>query len=216
MHPSLEAATLPLGMAVGIAHQDFDYAYFPEDAVISLIGTTSDGLGVEIGMVGREGYFGLPLVFGKPMHMYQATVRHPGTAWRIPGGVLNEALHASRSFREHLLRYTSVRFAQLAQTAVCHRFHTLEQRVCRWLLGMHDRVRRGEIHLTHEWLAHLVGGRRPTINTITSRLRKAGVVEYRRGSLAVLDRKGLERRSCECYPVIAQELREFAKSLSPE
>ena len=141
----MESVALKRGMIVGMAHQPFDYAYFLVEAVISLAGTTLDGLSVEIGMVGHEGYLGLPILFDKPIHLYQATVQHHGLAWRIPGGALQDALHASRSLREQLLRYTNVRFVQLAQTAVCHRFHSLEQRLCRWLLSMHDRVRANEI-----------------------------------------------------------------------
>jgi CRP-like cAMP-binding protein len=123
----MESVALKRGTIVGIANEPFDYAYFPLESVISLAGITLDGLTVEIAMVGHEGYLGLPILFGKPVHLYQATVQHHGLAWRIPGGALQEALQSSRSLREHLLRYTSVRFTQLAQTAVCHRFHTIEQ-----------------------------------------------------------------------------------------
>lgn len=212
LRPSMEAVTLKRGMILGMTHEPMDYAYFPEDAVISLVGTTADGLGVEIGMVGQEGYLGLPFLLGKPIHIYQSTVQHPGMVWRVPGTVLQDALHVSRSLREQLLRYTHVRFVQLAQTAVCHRFHSLEQRLCRWLLSVQDRLRSSEISLTQEWLGQLIGGRRPTISTTTNDLRKSGVVELRRGSLVILDRKALERLSCECYRIIAQEIRELSKS----
>jgi CRP-like cAMP-binding protein len=207
LNSTMESVALKRGMVVGMTHEPFDYAYFPIDAVISLAGTTLDGLSVEIGMVGHEGYLGLPILFGKRIHLYQATVQHHGSALRVPGGVLEEALHASRTLYEQLLRYSTVRFVQLAQTAVCHRFHSLEQRLCRWLLSMHDRVRDHEIRLTHEGLAHLIGGRRPTINTITNELKKSGIVEYRRGSLVIRDRTGLERLTCECYRIIAQAIR---------
>lgn len=208
----MESVVLKRGVVVGMMHEPFDYAYFPIEAVISLAGSTRDGLSVEIGMVGREGYLGLPILFGKPIHLYQATVQHPGSSLRIPGGVLQDALHTSRSLREQLLRYTSVHFAQLAQTAVCHRFHSLEQRLCRWLLSMHDRVRGNEILLTHEGLAQLIGGRRPTINMITNGLKKAGIVESRRGSLVILDRTAMERLACECYRIIAQAIRDLSTS----
>lgn len=208
----MESVTLERGAVLGMTYEPVEYAYFPKEAVMSLVGTTLDGLGVEIGMVGREGYLGLPILFGKPVHMYQTIVEFPGTAYRVPGAILRDALHESRSLREHLLRHSSVRFAQLSQSAVCHRFHPLEQRLCRWLLSVHDRLRTNEIRLTHELLADLIGGRRPTINTIMNELKKSGVVEYRRGSLVILDRKALERLSCECYRVIAQEIRELFKT----
>lgn len=202
----METVSLPRGTVVGMPHEPVEYAYFPIEAVISLVGTTLDGLGVEIGMVGREGYLGLPILFGKPIHLYQAVVQFPGSARRIPGTVLLEALHKSRPLRDLLLRYSGVRFIQLAQMAVCHRFHPLEQRLCRWLLSVRDRVRAKELPLTHELLADLIGGRRPTVNTITTGLKKAGIVKYRRGSLVILNRTALEGRACECYRIIAQEI----------
>jgi len=202
---------LTRGVLVGAVHAPVEHAYFPQDAVISLVGTALDGSGVEIGMVGREGCVGLPILFNKPVHLYQAIVQHGGTAWRLPGPALRDALHESPSLRNHLLRYTSVRFAQLAQSAVCHRFHSLEQRLCRWLLSVQDRMRSNEVRLTHEWLAQLIGGRRPTINTLITRLKKAGMLHYRRGSLVILDRTALESLSCECYRVIAQEIRDLGQ-----
>lgn len=215
LHSAMESVALKRGAIVGIANEPFDYAYFPIGSVISLAGTTLDGLSVEIAMVGHEGYLGLPILFGRPVHLYQATVQHHGLAWRIPGAALQGALQTSRSLREQLLRYTSVRFTQLAQTAVCHRFHSLEERLCRWLLSMHDRVRQtNEIHVTHEVLAQLIGCRRPTMNTITNKLKKAGTVDYRRGSLVILDRKALERLACECYRIIALTIRELSKPSS--
>jgi len=212
LNPAMESVALKRGMVLGMAHEPVDYAYFPIDAVVSLTGTTLDGLSVEVGMVGYEGYLGLPILFGKPIHPYQATVQHHGSAWRIPGEVLQNVLHTSSSLREQLLRYTSFRFVQLAQSGVCHRFHSLEQRLSRWLLSMHDRVRADEIHLTHEGLAQLIGCRRPTINMITNGLKKAGTVDSRRGSLVILDRKALEKRACECYVIIAQSIRDLLKS----
>jgi hypothetical protein len=109
----MESVALKRGMVVGMTHEPFDYAYFPIDAVISLAGTTLDGLSVEIGMVPHEGYLGLPILFGKRIHLYEATVQHHGSALRVPGGVLEDALHASRTRYEQLLRYSTVRFVQL-------------------------------------------------------------------------------------------------------
>lgn len=186
-----------------------DFAYFPINAVISLVGTTAEGLGVEIGMVGREGCLTLPSLFGRPVTTYQKVVQIAGMACRIPEKALADAIEDSRTLREHLLRYGSVRIVQFAQSAICHRFHTLEQRLCRWLLAVHDRIEGSEIQVTHEDLAHLLGGRRPTLNTTINALRQEGTVEYRRGSVVIKDRERLECCSCECYRVIASEIREF-------
>jgi CRP-like cAMP-binding protein len=205
----MEPVMLKRGTVVGTAHAPLDYAYFPVDTIISLVGTTLDGFGVEVGMVGHEGCLGLPILFGKPIHLYQAIVQFPGTAWRVPGPALLDALHDSRSLRGYLLRYSGIRFVQLAQAAVCHRFHSLEQRLCRWLLSVHDRLGADELRVTHESLVDLIGGRRPTINTITNGLKKVGAVEYRRGSLIIRNRKQLESLSCECYRLITQEIRDL-------
>ena len=214
LRPYLESLEMTQGMILGMPQAPLESVYFPVDAVISLAGATPDGLSVEVGMVGREGYLGLPLMFGKTTHLYQATVQHSGTAWRVSTIRLRDALNASPTLRERLLRYTTVRFVQLAQTAVCHRFHSLEQRLCRWLLSMQDRIGTGAIRLTHESLAQLIGGRRPTINTITARLKKSRILDSRRGSFAILDRARLEERACECYAVIAQEIAQSLPRLS--
>jgi CRP-like cAMP-binding protein len=201
----MASVALKRGMVVGMTHEPFDYTYFPIDAVISLAGTTLDGFSVEIGTVGHGGYLGLPMLFGKRIHLCQATVQHHGSALRVPGGVLEDALHASRTLYEQHTQPSAL--CKLAQTAVCHRFHSLEQRLCQWLLSMHDRVRDREIQLTHGGLAHLIGGRRPMINTITNEIKKSGIVECRRGSLVIRDRTALERLTCECYLIIAQTIR---------
>lgn len=214
---SMEPLSLTRGTVLGNLHDPVAHAYFPVEAVISLMGATLDGFGVEIGMVGREGYLGLPILLGKPVHMYRSIVQHTGAAWRISAAALQDSLEKRAVLRDRLLEYTSVRFVQFAQTAICHRFHSLEQRLCRWLLSIQDRVGFVEIHVTHEDLAELIGGRRPTINTITNALKKARVLEYRRGSLIILDRQDLERRACECYNIVAHELAGLAKDrrLSP-
>ncbi|GKS58084.1 Crp/Fnr family transcriptional regulator [Nitrospira sp.] len=209
LNHALTEVHLKRGAVLGGTLDQPDFAYFPIDAVVSLVGTTTDGLGVEIGMVGREGCLALPSLFGRPVTAYQKMVQSAGMTCRLPGQVLRDATQASRTLREHLLRYGSVRVMQLAQSAICHRFHRLEQRLCRWLLSVHDRLERNEIQVTHESLAHLLGGRRPTLNTTIKALRHVGVVEYRRGSVVIKDRKRLESCSCECYRVIASEIREF-------
>ena len=209
----MESVALKRGMVLGMAHEPVDYAYFPIDAVFSLTGTTLDGLSVEVGMVGYEGYLGLPILFGKPDPPLSGDGPTSWLSLAYSRRSVAKRIAYQQFPTETMLRYASFRFVQLAQSAVCHRFHSLEQRLSRWLLSMHDRVRaETEIHLTHEGLAQLIGCRRPTINMIMNGLKKAGTVDSRRGSMVILDRKALEKRACECYVIIAQSIRDLLKS----
>lgn len=207
LRPALEPAVLKSGTVLNGDHRTAKFVYFPIEAVISLVGSTADGLGVEIGMVGREGYIGLSVLLGHPLPLYQAVVLHGGAARRLPAHVLAQAMHEHPSLREDLLKYSPIRFAQFAQSAICHRFHTLEQRFCRWLLSLHDRVSGTRLPLTHEMISHAIGGRRPTVGTIANNLEKAGFIANRRGSLTIVNRRGLEHRACECYHVVRHEIR---------
>jgi CRP-like cAMP-binding protein len=208
LHRSLEPVTLHRGQVLCGINTELKFIYFPTESVVSLVGATADGLGVEIGMVGREGYIGLSLILGRPVRLYQAVVQHEGVALRVPASVLLKAMRDRPTLREELLTYSLIRFAQFAQSAICHRFHTLEQRLCRWLLSLHDRVRSPRLPLTHEFISDLIGGRRPTVGTIANQLEKEGLIAYQRGSLTILNRRGLEQRTCECYHVVRQELRD--------
>lgn len=209
MHRWLEATTLKRGQVLCGMNTELKHMYFPTESVISLVGATADGLGVEIGMVGREGYIGLSLLFGRPVQLYQAVVQHDGHAWRLPAHHLTHALKDHPFLREELLKYSLIRFAQFAQSAICHRFHSLEQRLCRWLLSVQDRVRSPRLPVTHEFISNMIGGRRPTVGTIANGLEQASLIAYRRGSLTILNRKGLEQRACECYRIVRQEMHDL-------
>lgn len=205
---SMESVSLARGTVVELSREPTAYAYFPVQAVLSLFGTIGDGCKVEVGMIGQEGYLGMPILSGHNAHRCHATVQHGGTAWRIPAQLLEQAFHVSEGLRRHLLGYAGICVMQFTQTAVCHRFHSLEQRLCRWLLAMHDRSGLAEIRLTHEELAQAIGGRRPTINAITNNLKRAGAVASRRGFAIILHRQELERRACECYGILSMHIRD--------
>ncbi|HMU54106.1 MAG TPA: Crp/Fnr family transcriptional regulator [Nitrospira sp.] len=213
---SMELVSLARGTIVETTHEPTAYAYFPVQAVLSLFGTIGDGCKVEIGMIGQEGYLGMPIVSGQAASRGHATVQHAGTVWRMPAHLLDQAFHTSEPLRRRLLAYAAVCITQFTQTAVCHRFHSLEQRLCRWLLAMHDRSGLPEIRLTHEELAQAIGGRRPTINAITNNLKRAGAVASRRGSAIILQRQELERRTCECYGILAKHIRETPPAHVPD
>jgi CRP-like cAMP-binding protein len=175
------------------------YAYFPVDATISLV-TPIDGKPVlEVGMVGREGMVGAQLVLGVMKAPLHAVVQGAGKAWRIRAGAFRRELARSPALRRCLNRYLYVLMTQLGVSAACLRFHLISPRLARWLLMTQDRAHSDTFHVTHEFLAYMLGVRRVGITTAASTLQRAGLIEYRRGKLLVLNRPGLEAAACGCY-----------------
>jgi CRP-like cAMP-binding protein len=210
--PLLERVKLESGTVIcGLNHACL-HAYFPTSGVISLVGMSREGLGVEIGMVGREGFLGLNILLGKPTLLYQAIVQHPGEALRVQAEAFIKIADQHPLLRAYFLAYCRVRLAQVAQAAICNRFHPLEQRLCRWLLSAQDRVQSARLPLTQELLSDLLGGRRPTVGTATNHLEKTGLIECQRGQIIILDRPAMERAACECYEVVKKELEDFVRS----
>jgi CRP-like cAMP-binding protein len=177
------------------------YAYFPTRGYISLI-TPLDGKPVlEVGMVGREGMLGTQLVLGVTEVPLYALVQGAGTAWRIASVPLRSELARSRNLREHLSRYVQVTMIQMASSAACLRFHQIDQRLARWLLMTRDRARSDSFHVTHAFLSYMLGVRRVGITTSARALQRRGFIEYHRGAVEILDRRGLETAACTCYAV---------------
>jgi CRP-like cAMP-binding protein len=175
------------------------YAYFPVNAIISLV-TAIDGKPVlEVGMVGREGMAGAELVLGARAAPWHAVVQGPGSAWRIPSRTFRRELKASPTLRLCLDRYLCVLMAQFGAAAACLRFHMIGPRLARWLLMMQDRAHSDQFHVTHEFLAYMLGVRRVGITAAAGTLQSSGLIEYRRGELTVLSRSGLEGAACGCY-----------------
>lgn len=173
--------------------------YFPIDAAISLV-TPIDGKPVlEVGMVGREGMVGAQLVLGVTTTPLHAVVQGPGNARRISASAFRSELARSQGLRKHLNRYLYVLMSQLAVSAACLRFHLIGPRLARWLLMTQDRAHADAFHVTHESLAYMLGVRRVGITTAAGDLQRAGLIEYRRGELVVLNRRGLEAAACGCY-----------------
>jgi CRP-like cAMP-binding protein len=175
------------------------YAYFPVDSIISLV-TPIDGKPVlEVGMVGREGMVGAELALGvlnSPLH---AVVQGPGKAWRVPSAAFRRELARNPGLRLVLNRYIYVLMVQLGESAACLRFHLIGPRLARWLLMMQDRAHADHFHVTHEFLAYMLGVRRVGITAAAGLLQSEGLIEYRRGELLVLSRRGLEGAACGCY-----------------
>jgi CRP-like cAMP-binding protein len=206
-----EPVDLVLSERLCAAGEPTRYAYFPVNAMISLV-TAIDGKPVlEVGMVGREGMVGAELVLGVLTTPWHAVVQGPGAAWRIPSRTFRRELKASPALRLCLDRYLFVLMAQLGAAAACLRFQLIGPRLARWLLMMQDRAHSDHFHVTHEFMAYMLGVRRVGITAAAGTLQRSGLIEYRRGELIVLSRSGLEDAACGCY---AADRRSYAALLS--
>ncbi len=181
------------------------HVYFMNTGMASLVATTENGASVEIGTVADEGLIGMPAVLGKSRMSYRALVQIPGTALRISVPALEGELEQCHKLQSLLLKYMHVLHAQVAQSAVCNRFHSLEQRLCRWLLASRDRVGADRFSLTHELLAHMLGSTRTPVTLIAGALQREGLISYHRGLIRILDHQALETSACECYRVVKED-----------
>jgi len=214
--PDLELLPLALGESIYEPGTTIQYAYFPTTAVISLLYEMDDGSAAEVAVVGHEGMVGMALVMNGESTLSRAVVQNAGYAYRVKGQVLKRELQRGGSLQQTLMSYTQALFTEMAQVLVCNRHHPLEQQFCRWLLLRFDRLPVNQLIMSQETISTLIGTRRAAISEIAVKLRKAGVIEYERGRITLLDRPGLERRSCGCYTVIKNELnRLLPKGISP-
>ncbi len=203
--PKLEMVGFPLGQVVHEAGCRAHYVFFPNDSVISLTNITEEGEPAELCSVGSEGIVGIPALLGGGTTLSRAIVQQAGTAYRLPAHLLRSQLDRDGEALGLVLRFTQWVLTQVGQTAVCNRHHSIEQQVCRWLLGSLDRVPCDEVFMTHEMLASSLGVRREGITAVAGYLRDLGAIRYQRGRIEVLDRNTLEQLSCECYEVLRRE-----------
>ena len=180
-------------------------AYFPEGGMVSMLAPLEDGKFMEVGIVGREGMVGLPIVLGDGATTTEAMVQMEGPALRVRPAELRAAFERSAGLRTLLLRYVLAHHVQVAQTAACNGHHQVDARLARWLLMCHDRAGRDEFPMTQEFMSLMLGARRPTISVAAAVLQRAGVIEYTHGRMRVLDRAGLEAASCECYGTVRRQ-----------
>jgi CRP-like cAMP-binding protein len=201
----LEAVSVDLKHVVYEPDSSISHVYFPTTCVISLVIYLEDGLPVEMATIGREGMVGLPIFLGADAMPSRAFGQVAGEALRIPAPVFTEEIKRNGPLVRVLNLYTLALFNQVAQTTACNRVHLLEQRCARWLLQTHDRVTSDHFLLTQEFLAQMLGVRRPGVSAAAGLLQKAGLIRYARGRITILDRPGLESFSCKCYGVIKNE-----------
>ncbi|HEV3166279.1 MAG TPA: Crp/Fnr family transcriptional regulator [Isosphaeraceae bacterium] len=181
------------------------YVYFPRTGVISVLLVMENGLAMEVGTVGNEGMVGVAVFLGASRSPLMAIVQIPGEALRMEAEAFREELRLGGSLHSLMHRYTQVTLKQTSQLAACNHLHSVEERMCRWLLMAHDRVESDEFPLTQEFLAEMLVVRRPSVTVIAGALQRGGLIRYSRGKITVLDRAGLEAASCECYRVFKEE-----------
>ncbi|MBV1786635.1 Crp/Fnr family transcriptional regulator [Marinobacterium sp. D7] len=203
--PHLEEIELSLGATLHESGSELHHAYFPTDSIISLLYVTLNGDSAEVSVVGNEGVLGIALFMGGDTMPNRAVVQSEGTAYRLPEQILKAEFQANTTLQRLLLRYTQALLTQMSQTAVCNRHHSLDQQLCRWLLLSHDRLPSDELFMTQELMANMLGVRREGVTTVAHQLQEDGLIQYHRGHIRVLDRQGLEARTCECYAVVKQE-----------
>ncbi len=194
-----ESVQLIAGEVLYEAGAPLRHAYFPVDGFISLLTRMEDHPSLEVGMVGREGLFGASVAMGVGVAPFQALVQGPGSAWRITVAALRTELEQSAALRSNLLRYLFVVMEQMATSAACLRFHLIGPRLARWLLMSEDRAHASHFHVTHEFLASMLGVRRVGVTVAAGDLQRQGLISYHRGQVQVLSRSGLEAAACSCY-----------------
>lgn len=204
--PSLEPVHLPRGKILYHAGEAVRHAYFLTSGMVSLVATTENGSAVAVAMAGKEGMIGIPAILRTNTTPYQLTVQLDTRALKIRAARLNEEFNRSSQLQELLLRYMHRLLTQITQAALCNRFHSVEERLCRWLLLSHDRAASDTLPLTQEFLSQMVGTTRTNVTMLAGNIQRMGIIRQSRGRITILDRRGLERAACECYRVFTKEM----------
>ena len=201
----LECVSMPLGQVLYESGRSLSHVYFPTTAIVSLLYVMESGASAEIAVVGREGVLGISLFMGGETTPSRAVVQSAGEGYRLRAAAVKDEFNRSHAVMYLLLRYTQALITQMAQTAVCNRHHTLDQQLCRWLLLSLDRLEGSDLVMTQELIANMLGVRREGVTEAALKLQTWGLIRYARGRITVLDRAGLEQRTCECYAVVKRE-----------
>jgi CRP-like cAMP-binding protein len=203
--PLLESVDLPLGEVLYESGITLSHVYFPTTAIISLLYVMENGASAEIAVVGNEGIVGISLFMGGESTSSRAVVQSAGKGFRLKAQLMKQEFNRAGPVLHLLLRYTQALITQMSQTAVCNRHHSLDQQLCRWLLLSLDRLEGNQLVMTQELIANMLGVRREGVTEGALKLQHAGLIQYARGHITVLDRAALEERSCECYLVVKKE-----------
>ncbi len=213
--PHLELVTLTLGEVLYESGGQLKHVYFPTNSIVSLLYVMKDGASAEIAVVGNEGILGISLFMGGETTPSRAVVQSEGVGYRLQAQQLKREFNRAGPMMHLLLRYTQALITQMSQTAVCNRHHSVDQQLCRWLLLSIDRLPTDELRMTQELIANMLGVRREGVTEAAGKLRDAGIIEYSRGHIKVLDRLRLEERVCECYSVVKKEFDRLLSDIPP-
>ena len=205
LSPNLELVAMPLGDVLYEPGSQMQHAYFPTTSIVSLHYVMESGASAETAGVGNEGVVGISLFMGGNTTPSSAVVQTGGHGYRLPGRLLKQEFSRAGMMQGMLLRYTQALLTQMTQTGACYRHHSVEQQLCRWLLLTLDRIPKGELVMTQELVASMLGVRREGITETAGNLQREGLISYHRGHITVLDRSGLESHACECYSVVKRE-----------
>jgi CRP-like cAMP-binding protein len=203
--PLLERVDMPLGQVLYESGATLTHVYFPTTSIVSLLYVMENGASAEIAVVGNEGLVGISLFMGGESTPSRAVVQSAGQGFRLQAQLMKNEFNRAGPVLHLLLRYTQALITQMSQTAVCNRHHSLDQQLCRWLLLSLDRLPTNELAMTQELIANMLGVRREGVTEAALKLQEAGLISYARGRITVLDRPGLESRTCECYAVVKRE-----------
>ena len=203
--PHLELTAMPLGLVLYESGAQLSYLYFPTTSIVSLLYVMENGASAEIAITGNDGLIGVSLFMGGESTPSRAVVQSAGNGYRLKASILKREFAIFGQFAHLALRYTQALITQMAQTAVCNRHHAVDQQLCRWLLLSLDRLPSNELNMTQELIANMLGVRREGVTEAAGKLQADRLIRYQRGRITVLDRAGVESRSCECYQVVKKE-----------
>jgi CRP-like cAMP-binding protein len=206
LYSQLELVDMPLGQVLYESGDKLRHAYFPTTSIVSLLYVMENGSSAEIAVVGNDGIVGLSILMGGGSMPNRAVVQSAGSGYRIPTSLMQDEFNRNGPVLRLLLRYTQALITQMSQTAVCNRHHSIDQQLCRWLLLSIDRLPTNKLEMTQELIGNMLGVRREGVTRAAGKLHKAGLIDYKRGHIAVLNRAGLEERVCECYRVVRDEV----------
>lgn len=209
--PHLEPITLKLGAVVCEAGGLLQHAYFPQGSVLSLLTVLENGSAIETANIGREGAFGLFAAMYSRASFNRCIAQLEGDLLRCPIQVLRTEFQRSENVRDLLVSYSETLLSQVQQSVACNAMHTTQEKICRWLLMMHDRAEGEVLSYTHEFLSDMLGANRKSVTLAAQTLQTDGLISYRRGKIQILDRRGLERASCECYAIVRERFDAFLK-----
>lgn len=205
LQDDLELVSLKLGQVLFESGDGLGYVYFPETCIVSLIFTTRKGASAELAITGNDGLVGIPLVLGGETTTHRAVIQSAGTAYRLKMEIMRWELDQGTELQHLALRYTQALMTQMAQSVVCNRHHSVDQQLCRWLLLSLDRLPGNQLNMTQELIGNMLGVRREAVTEAAGKLQAAGLIQYSRGHITVIDRPGVEARACECYAVVKAE-----------